>query len=120
MERMSLRCIPVRATLLSRGEDGFSDAMRSHVDACAACTSEVGDQRSLLAELGELDPEAHAAPAQIVAEVMNDVGPWMVPDPVARMSSAMKIAAAAAVATAATAAAAGTAIVFRVHRHRTV
>ncbi len=117
MARRSVRCIPVRATLLSRGEDGLSASMSDHVDGCFACRSDLAAHRALLTELRSLDPEAHRAPAETVDRVMADVGPWAVPDPSPRSAAVLRIAAAAAVATA-TAAAAGTAIAFSVYRHR--
>ncbi len=118
MARPAVRCIPVRATLLSRGEEGLSASMLEHVDGCFRCRSELSGHRALRSELAALSPTAHTAPPDTVHRVMAEVGPWAVPDPAPRTTSTIKIAAAAAVATAATAAAAGTAIVFRVYRHR--
>lgn len=115
---MSVRCVPVKATLSARGEAGLTPAMRSHVEVCRLCTAEVEDERLLAAGVAVLRGSTMTAPAEVLPRVMEGIGPWAVPDPGDGASPTLRVVAAAAVATAAATAAAGTAVLVLRLRHR--
>lgn len=114
---MRLRCVPVSATLSSRGEHGLSDRMVAHVDACPRCRRELAGYRLLADAMCDLRSTIHPAPSGTYPRVMADIGPWAVPDPDPAPNRRLQVAA-AAVATAAATAAAGTAVVLRISRQR--
>ena len=110
-------CLAVTATLSSRGEAEFTPRMQTHVERCFTCRSELSEFRAFHEELALLKATEYRAPREVYPRVMSDIGPWVVPDSEIPRTSKTKVAAAAVVATAATAAA-GTAVIFRMYRHR--
>lgn len=111
---MSVMCVPVKATISARGDDGLTQAMWAHIDACASCQEELANDQLIRTDLRELASVTIQAPAEILPRVMERIGPWAVSDPAPTgPSSAVKVIAAAAVATAATAAASTVVILHR-------
>lgn len=115
---MKTRCVPVTATLSTRGEDGLTGRQRDHIDGCFACRSELSAHRAIAEGMHRLRSETFHAPAEVVPGVMDRIGPWAVPEHGDESERNLHLVAAAAVATAATAAAAGTAVLVRLYRHR--
>ena len=111
------RCGPISATPAARGEGGLTERMASHAADCTRCRDELADHRALAAEMRSLRSVVAVAPREIYPRVMDDIGPWSVPEPGGRPSRRPIVAAVAAVATAAVTAAAGTAVLVVRHRH---
>ena len=114
---MRIACVPIAATISSRGEAGLTPRMHRHVEACERCQGDLSDQRRLMEGLHGLRDETFAAPGEILPRVMADIGPWAVPDAHGRRDRWVPVAA-AAVATAMATAAAGTAVALRIYRQR--
>lgn len=116
---MSITCVPVKATINARGEEGLTSSMWSHIEGCEACSQALADDQLIRNDLRALSLVTITAPAEVVPRVMDRIGPWAVPDPEpASASSTVKVIAAAAVATAAATAAASTAVLLHRARHR--
>ena len=115
---MKTRCVPVTATLSTRGEGGLTERQRNHIDGCFACRSELSAHRAIAEGMEQLRLETLHAPAEVLHGVMDRIGPWAVPEHGEDGERNLHLVAAAAVATAATAAAAGTAVLVRLYRHR--
>lgn len=111
------RCLSVTATLSSRGEAQLTPRMQEHMERCFRCRSELAEHRAFRDELALLRLAEYRAPREVYPRVMEDIGPWVVPDEEIPRVGKARVAAAAVVATAATAAA-GTAVIFRMYRHR--
>jgi len=109
------RCLTVAATLASRGEDELTPRMHGHIEQCFACRSEVSEHRAWRQQLAHMRALQYQAPREVYPRVMQEIGPWVVPDQ--EQPRVGRATVAAAVATAATAAA-GTAVLFRLYRHR--
>ncbi len=115
---MKARCVPVTATLSTRGESGLTGRQHRHIDGCFACRSELSAHRAIGETMHRLRFETLYAPAEILPGVMDRIGPWAVPEHGEEAERNLHLVTAAAVATAATAAAAGTAVLVRLYRHR--
>ena len=116
---MSVKCVPVKATLSARGDEGLTTAMWSHVESCSSCQADLADDRLIREDLKALAGVVHTAPAGTMPRVMASVGPWAVPDPEPSTTGpSAKVLAAAAVATAAATAAASTVVILTRYRHR--
>lgn len=111
---MSVMCSAVAVALPSVGTEHIGGRLQSHIATCGDCTTQYlryGDMYDGLAKLRHVQV---AVPVGLPHKVMASLGPVAVPDLEERWEHVVPVAAAAALATAA----AGTAVFFKMYRHR--
>ncbi len=111
---MSVMCSVVSVTLPTLGTDGIGGRLWSHVESCDECRSLFAQYDEMYGALAELRHVHVTAPGGLPERVMVSLGPVAVPDTDERWVHVLPVAAAAALATAA----AGSAVIFRIYKHR--
>ena len=111
---MNVMCSVVSVALPRVGTEGIGGHLWSHVESCNECRSLFIRYDEMYDALAELRNTHKAAPGGLPERVMASLGPVAVPDPDERWDHVLPVAAAAALATAA----AGTAVIFKIYRHR--
>lgn len=111
---MNVMCSAIHVALPTVGEAAITGPLAAHVESCMPCRGEVMRYRTMYRELERLDTVRYHAPQGFVATVTSDLGPVVVEAGEHRRDPRVPVAAAAVVATAA----AGTAVLYRLYRHR--
>ncbi|MEN8238358.1 MAG: hypothetical protein ABFR53_04050 [Actinomycetota bacterium] len=111
---MSVVCSAVSVALPTVGTDLTGKRLWSHIESCDECEAQYRRYVEMYNGLATLRDTPIAPPAGLPQRVMASLGPVAVPDLEERWEHAVPVAAAAALATAA----AGTAVLFKIYRHR--
>ncbi len=111
---MSVLCSAVSVALATAGAGTFDGPLALHAATCDHCCREMATYEQMYATLAALRDHVELAPSSLEHRVMASLGPVAVPSFEERREHRVPVAAAAAIATAA----AGTAVLFRLYRHR--
>jgi len=111
---MSVLCSAVAVALPTVGDDRIGGRLWSHIESCADCQTRYTGYREMHDDLADLRFVQIPAPTGLSQKVMASLGPVAVPDLDEGWDRVVPVAAAAALATAA----AGTAVLFKLYRHR--
>ena len=111
---MSVMCSAVSVALPTLGTDLIGGRLWSHIESCENCRMHDAGYRGMYDGLANLRFVQMPAPVGLPHRVMESLGPAAVPDVEERWDHVVPVAAAAALATAA----AGTAVLFKIYRHR--
>ena len=111
---MSVMCSAVTVALPTIGAEPIGGRLWSHIESCDECASHYERYSEMYDALAGLRHVEMVAPTGLPDRVMASLGPVPVPDLEERWDHVVPVAAAAALATAA----AGTAVLFKIYRHR--
>lgn len=111
---MSVLCSAVSVTLPTVGVGTVDGPLASHAGSCDHCRVEIAAYEEMYSTLAMMRESVVSAPSGLQHRVMASLGPVAVPGFEERRDHLVPVAAAAALATAA----AGTAVLFRLYRHR--
>ncbi len=111
---MSVLCSAVSVTLPTLGAAAIDGRLASHAATCDHCLAEMAAYAQMHTTLASLRAHVEPAPSSLEHRVMASLGPVAVSTYEDRRDHRVPVAAAAALATAA----AGTAVLFRLYRHR--
>lgn len=111
---MSVLCSAVAVALPTVGTDATSGRLWSHIESCDECRAQFMRYDEMYEGLAGMRYAHVRAPGALTQRVRATLGPVAVPDIEERWDRVVPVAAAAALATAA----AGTAVLFKIYRHR--